>query len=187
MDVIKIVSTICKIIEIKDPITASHQKRVAEFAKRMAERMNISIDRKITIHVSGLIHDLGMISVPSDIVCKTDNLNDLEFELVKMHPQTGFDLLSDLEFQFPITRIILEHHERLNGSGYPRGLKSNEILLESKVLAVADTIDAMRSHRPYRPALADNFIFKELFSNRDILFDADAVDAALYLLYNART
>jgi len=183
MDPIAVVKTIAKIVEIRDPITAGHQNRVAELASRIAEKMNIAGDRVLAIYISGMIHDLGMMAVPSDIICKSDRLTALELELIKMHPQTGFDILSDLDFYLPITEIILQHHERVNGSGYPKGLKIKDTLMESRILAVADIIDAMTSHKAYRPALSIDIVFEEVTSNADILYDPAVVEASLDIVF----
>jgi len=182
MDEITVINTIAKIVEIRDPLTAGHQNRVAALAASIAERMNIPADRVLAIYISGLIHDLGMMAVPSDIICKSDRLSALELELIKMHPQTGFDILKDMDFYLPITKIILQHHERINGSGYPKGLKIEDILVEARIVAVADTIDAMTSHRAYRPAFGMEIALKEITVNRAILFDPAVVDASLEIL-----
>jgi HD-GYP domain-containing protein (c-di-GMP phosphodiesterase class II) len=182
MDAISVVKTISKIVEIRDPLTAGHQNRVAELAQHIAEMMNMPEDRILAIYISGLIHDLGMMAVPSDIICKSDRLNALELELIKMHPQTGFDILSDLDFYLPVTKIILQHHERVNGSGYPKGLKTGDTLIESRILAVADTLDAMTSHRAYRPAFGLDKAVEEITLNKEILFDPEVVEASLEFL-----
>jgi PAS domain S-box-containing protein len=173
------VRAIAVTVETRDPYTAGHQRRVADLAHAIATEMNLSVDQIDGIHMAATIHDLGKISVPSEILSKSKKLTDLEFRLIKTHSQSGYDILKDIDFPWPVAMIILEHHERMNGSGYPNGLKGDNILLESKILAVADVMESMASHRPYRPSLGIEAALEEIEKNRGTLYDADVVNACL--------
>jgi HD-GYP domain-containing protein (c-di-GMP phosphodiesterase class II) len=129
--------------------------------------------------MAGIIHDIGKILVPSEILSKPGKLSDAAFNMIKTHPQAGYDILKSIEFPFPVAKIVLQHHERMDGSGYPAGLSGDEILLEARILAVADVVEAMSSHRPYRPVLGINKALEEIKKNRNTLYDPDAVDACL--------
>lgn len=165
--------------ELKDPYTAGHQKNVSELACRIARKMGIAEDIIERIRITGLLHDIGKISVPGEILNKPSKLNSLEFEIVKIHSRAGYDIVKKIDLFSDMAEIILQHHERLDGSGYPRGLKNGEILLEARILAVADVVEAMSSHRPYRPALPEEEIKSELMSNKGKLYDPEVVDAYL--------
>jgi HD-GYP domain-containing protein (c-di-GMP phosphodiesterase class II) len=128
---------------------------------------------------AALVHDLGKICVPAEILSKPTELTNLEFELIKTHPQAGYDILKDIEFPWPIARMILEHHERMDGSGYPKHLKGEEILMEARILAVSDVVESMGSHRPYRPTLGMDAALEEIERNRGTFYDPDVVDACL--------
>ncbi|MCJ7626397.1 MAG: HD-GYP domain-containing protein, partial [Anaerolineaceae bacterium] len=173
------IHTIAATVEIRDPYTAGHQKRVAELAAAIASEMNLSEHQVEGIRMAGFIHDLGKIQVPAEILSKPGQLSELEFSLIKSHPQVGYDLLKDIEFPWPIADIILQHHEKMNGSGYPQGLKGDEIKLEARILAVADIIEAMSSHRPYRPALGIEKALEQIRKDRGALLNPDVVDACL--------
>jgi len=147
------IKTMSKIIEVKDPYTAGHQQRVSQLASAIAKELSLSPDKIEGIRVASLIHDIGKIGVPTEILSKTTTLSDIEFSLIKEHSQIGYDILKSIDFSYPVARIVLQHHEKINGSGYPNKLKGDEILLEAKILGVADVVEAMSSHRPYRPAL----------------------------------
>ena len=140
-------------METKDPYTSGHQKRVSRLSIAIARQLGITVEKIDAISIASLIHDIGKIVVPESILSKPGPLSATEFSLIKSHPQTGHDFLKEIDFDYPIADIILQHHERNNGSGYPNGLKSNEIMLEAKIIAVSDVIEAMSSHRPYRPAI----------------------------------
>jgi len=170
------VQALSSMVEMRDPYTAGHQKRVAEIAQAIAKRMNLSEEQVESIRIASLLHDVGKICVPADILAKPGHLTKLEFELIKEHSQTGHDILKNIEFSSPIAEIVLQHHERIDGSGYPRGLKGDEILLESRIIGVADVVEAMTYHRPYREALGLDAALAEIQKNRDILFDAEVVD-----------
>jgi len=168
-------------VESRDPYTAGHQKRVSDIALAIAENMDLSREEMEGIRVGGLIHDMGKIAVPAEILSKPGRLNEHEFALIKDHAQTGFDILKSIELPWPVAQIAYQHHERLDGSGYPRNLKGDEIIMEARIIAVADVIEAMASHRPYRPALGLDKALEEIHINRGVLFDAEAVDACLKL------
>ncbi len=168
-----------KIIEIRDPYTAGHQIRVAELAVALAQKMNLPEDKIKAINIAGLLHDIGKIYVPTEILNKSSKLTELEFKMIKEHSQIGYDFVKGIEFDHPISEYILQHHEKLNGSGYPKGLKDKEIFIESKILTVADVVEAINSHRPYRPALGLETAFEEIVNNADILYDSQVVKACL--------
>jgi PAS domain S-box-containing protein len=175
------VQSISLTLEMKDPYTSGHQQRVADLARSIAEEMGLSADRQDFIRTASAIHDIGKISIPSSILSKPTKLTDLEFSLIKTHSQSGYDILKDIEFPWPVAYVVLQHHERMNGSGYPHGLKGNDISLEARILAVADVVEAIAFYRPYRPSLGIAFALEEISRNKGILYDADAVDACLKL------
>jgi HD-GYP domain-containing protein (c-di-GMP phosphodiesterase class II) len=175
------VQSISIIVEMKDPYTAGHQQRVADLARSIATEMDLSADQRDFIRTTSAIHDIGKISIPSEILSKPTKLTDLEFRLIKTHSQSGYDILKDIDFPWPVADVVLQHHERMDGSGYPQGLKGNDILLEARIMAVADVVEAIASHRPYRPSLGIDFALEEISRNKGILYDADAVDACLKL------
>ena len=175
------INAISMIVEMKDPYTSGHQQRVSDLARSIATEMGLSADRQDFLRTASAIHDIGKISVPSEILSKPTKLTDLEFSLIKTHVRTGYDILKDIEFPWPVADVVLQHHERMDGSGYPQGLKGDDILLEARILAVADVVEAIASHRPYRPELGIDFALEEISGNKGILYDADAVDACLKL------
>jgi len=177
------IQAMAMVVEARDPYTAGHQRRVSDLARTIATEMGLSRDRIDGIRVMGAIHDLGKISIPAEILSKPTKLNDMEFGLIKAHAQAGYDILKEIEFPWPVAEIILQHHEKLNGSGYPQGLKGDEILLEAKIVGVADKVEAMASHRPYRAALGLEETLEDIFQNRGTLYDADAVDACMRLFH----
>jgi PAS domain S-box-containing protein/putative nucleotidyltransferase with HDIG domain len=175
------VRALASVVETRDPYTAGHQRRVAELALAIAGEMNLS-----TVHIEGLrvaaiIHDIGKISVPAEILTKPGKLTDLEFGMIKTHSQTGYDILKDIDFPWPVAKIVIEHHERINGTGYPRKLKGNDIFIEARILCVADVVEAMASHRPYRASLGIEAALEEIEKNKGILYDKTVVDACLRL------
>jgi PAS domain S-box-containing protein len=175
------VQAIASLVEAKDPYTAGHQRRVADIAQAIAREMELSQEQIEGIAMAGVIHDIGKVSVPSEILCSPRRLTALEYNLIKTHSQSGYEILKDIKFSWPIARMVLEHHERIDGSGYPNGLKGEDILLESRILAVADVVEAMATHRPYRAALGLQPALEEITKNRGVLFDAEAADACLRL------
>lgn len=168
-------------LEIKDLYTSGHQKRVSDMGCQIARTMELSHDRITGIRLAGLVHDIGKLSIPSEILSKPSKLDELEFALVKRHPSIGFDILKHIPFPWPIAKIVLQHHERMDGSGYPQGLSGDKILLEARIIGVADVFEAMSSHRPYRPALGIEKALEEISKNKGILYDPDVVDACLML------
>ena len=175
------IDTIARISEIRDPYTSGHQIRVTQLALWIARELRLPKDKIESIRVASLIHDIGKIGIPSEILTKPGKLNDLEYSLIKNHPQIGYDILKDIEFVYPISRIVLQHHERLNGSGYPGGLKSKDILPEAKIIAVADVVEAMSSYRPYRAALGIDAALEEITNNKETLYEPDVVDVCVKL------
>ena len=169
-------------VEIKDPYTAGHQRRVAQLSCAMARELGWSPDRVEGIQVLCFLHDMGKIAVPAEILNKPGKISPTEFSLIKVHPQVGYDILKDIAFPWPVAQGVLQHHERLDGSGYPSGLTAEEITPEAKILAVADVVEAMASHRPYRPALGIDQALEEITQNRGKLYDPDAVDVCVRLL-----
>ncbi|MGB4220768.1 MAG: HD-GYP domain-containing protein, partial [Smithellaceae bacterium] len=165
------IKALSAITEARDPYTAGHQKRVADLARTIATEMGLSSDRIDGIRLAGMIHDLGKIVIPSEILTKPTKLTNLEMEIIKTHAQAGYDILKDIEFPWPIARMVHEHHERIDGSGYPQRLKGDDILLESKIIAVADVVEAISSYRPYRPALGIGTALEEIESKSGILYD----------------
>ena len=170
-------------LDIKDPYTAGHQKKVSRLAVAIAEEMGLSKDQIEGISVAGNLHDIGKINVPSEILSKPGKLSDLEFAMIKTHCQAGFEIIKKIEFPWPVAEILLQHHERIDGSGYPRGLIGDELLLETRIMAVADVVAAMASHRPYRPALGIGTALEEIALNRGILYDPEVVDACLKVFW----
>jgi PAS domain S-box-containing protein len=175
------VQAIAIMVETRDPYTAGHQRRVADLARSIATEMKLSSDLIDSLRTAGMIHDIGKIAVPAEILSKPTRLTEIEFGLIKLHPQSGYDILKDIDFPSPIARMVLEHHERLDGSGYPNGLTGKDLLVESRILAVADVVESMASHRPYRPARGIDLALDEIRNNRGIIYDADVVDACLSL------
>ncbi len=168
-------------VEVRDPCTSGHQRRVANLARAIAAEMGLEQDSVEGIHVAGLIHDLGKISVPAEILSKPTKLTGIELDLIKVHPKAGYDILKEIEFQWPVAHIIYQHHERLDGSGYPEGLKGPEICREAKVLAVADVVEAIASHRPYRPAKTVDTALEEVWAKRGALYDPQVAGSCLKL------
>ena len=168
-------------VEAKDPYTAGHQMRVAGLAFAIAKEMGLSEDQAEAVRVAGTIHDLGKISVPAEVLSKPGRLTEIEFGLIKTHPETGYDILKDMKFPWPLAQIVLQHHEKMDGSGYPQGLSGKNILLEARILVVADVVEAMASHRPYRPAIGTDAALEEISKNKGTLYDRDVVDACLKL------
>jgi len=174
-----IIEAMTKAIEIRDPHTAGHERRVGKLAKAIAEEMGLEEEKVHSIYLTGLIHDIGKIYVPAEILTKPGTLTEIEYKLIKVHPEMGYKILEKIEFSWPISKIILQHHERLDGSGYPLGLKNDEICLEARILAVADVIEAMASHRPYRSSPGLEFALKEIIENSGKLYDSKVVEATI--------
>ena len=175
------IETMSKIVEAKDPYTAGHQRRVSQLAVAIAKELNLSQDKIEGIRIASLIHDIGKIGLPTEILSKPTKLSDIEFSLIKEHPQIGYDILKSVDFSYPVAKIALQHHEKLDGSGYPNHLKGDVILFEAKIICVADVVEAMSSHRPYRPALGIEKALEEISQNKGTLYDPEAVDTCLKL------
>jgi putative nucleotidyltransferase with HDIG domain len=177
-----IISATGHMLEYRDVYTASHQKRVATLARAIAGEMRLSEEVIEGVYLAAQIHDIGKIAVPSDILNKPGRISELEFGIIKEHPQTGFEILKNIEFPWPIAQIVLQHQERFDGSGYPRKLANKDILLEARILGVADTVEAMASYRPYRPALGIDSAIAEITQKKGTLYDPEVVDACLRLI-----
>ena len=175
------VKAIATIVEMRDPYTAGHQVRVADLAVAIAKQMELPNEQIHAIHLAGMVHDVGKIKVPAEILSKPGRINDLELGLIKVHAQAGYDILKGIDFPWPIAQMVLQHHERFDGSGYPQGLKGDDILLEARILSVADVVEAMSSHRPYRPGLGNDAAMEEITKNRGKFYDPQVVDACLAL------
>jgi response regulator RpfG family c-di-GMP phosphodiesterase len=169
-------------IEKRDPYTDGHQKRVSQLAVAIAEELGLEREQITGIRYGSLIHDIGNISVPAEILSMPRKLQTAEYSLVKTHPGAGAEILGDIDFPWPLTAILQQHHERLDGSGYPNGLKDGAISLEARIVAVADVVEAMSSHRPYRPALGVDAAIAEIQAQRGTLYDPQVVDACVALL-----
>ncbi len=173
-------------VETRDPYTAGHQRRTSDIARNIARHMQLSKKEIDGLRMAGVIHDLGKISVPAEILSKPGKICKSEFTLIQHHPQTGYDILKGIDFNWPVAEIVRQHHERINGTGYPFGLKDEDIRIEAKILGVADVIEAMSSHRPYRPSLGVKKAFGEIIQNRGVLYDPDVVDKAVQLYTKKR-
>jgi len=175
------IDTMVKIVEMRDPYTAGHQRKVAYLATAIAREMKLEDTRIDQLRIAAVIHDIGKIYVPSDILNKPGKLADMEMQLIKTHPQHGYDIVKDMDFPCSVAKAVLQHHERLDGSGYPNSLKGEDTLLEAKILAVADVVEAMASYRPYRPELGIDKALEEISKNSGRLYDPDVVDVCLKL------
>jgi PAS domain S-box-containing protein len=180
------IQAIAATVESRDPYTAGHQRRVATLAVAIARELGMAEGRIRGLHLAATIHDLGKIHIPAEILTKPGRLTAIEFEMMKLHPQAGYDIVKDIKFPWPIAQIILQHHERADGTGYPKGLKGDAILLEARILAVADVAESMMSHRPYRAALGLDAAVAEVTRGRGTAFDPPVVDAFVRLIRDAR-
>jgi len=176
-----LIQVIQAIIAKRDPYIAGHQNRVAELAAAIGRNLGLGPLTTEGIRIAASIHDIGKISIPAEILARPGKLTPTEYEFIKQHPTTGYDLLKSIEFPFPIAEIIHQHHENLDGSGYPNGLKGNSIRFESRIVGLAEVVDAMSSHRPYRPAFSLEETFEEIVSKRGVVFDPLVVDTCLRL------
>jgi len=178
-------------VETRDPYTAGHQLRSADLARAIATEMGLPQEKIEAIRMAGPIHDIGKLSIPAEILSKPKKLSEIEFSLIKEHSRSGYEILKDVESPWPLAEIVYQHHERMDGSGYPRNLKGNEILMEARIMAVADVVEAMASHRPYRPSLGIDKALEEIERNRGTHYDNTVVDACLRLFrekgYQLRT
>jgi len=183
----RMILAFAKMVEARDPYTAGHQRRVANLSCLLAERLGLSAGRVEAIRMAATVHDIGKIYVPAEFLNKPGRLSDLEFGVIKLHPQVGYDILKSIDFEYPISNMVRQHHERIDGSGYPLGLRGEDILLESKIIAVADVLEAISSHRPYRPSLGLDVGLKEVEKNQGVIYDPDAAQASLELLRGKET
>ena len=180
------IRAIADTVEARDPYTAGHQRRVGELAVAIAREMGLPEEKIHGIHLAAAVHDLGKFHVPAEILSKPGKLTDIEFMLIKTHPQAGYDILKDVDFPWPIADIVRQHHEKLDGSGYPQGLKDGQILLESRIMTVADVVETMSSHRPYRASLGIDLALKEIERGRGSAYDPAVADACLKLFREGR-
>ncbi|MGZ4959036.1 MAG: HD-GYP domain-containing protein [Methylomonas sp.] len=180
-NLLEFVTAIASTIEARDPYTAGHQRRVANLATAIAKELKLPEDQIEGLNLASVVHDIGKIRVPAEILSKPGRLDELEFSLIKRHSTTGYEILKSIHFPWPLAQIVLQHHERLDGSGYPHGLKNDEILLEARIVAVADVVEAMVSHRPYRAGLGTDAALEEISRHRGAIYDATVVDACLKL------
>ena len=173
-------------VETRDPYTAGHQQRVADLACAISREIGLSEDRINGIRLAGVVHDIGKLYVPSEFLSKPTRLSVLEFAIIKQHAQVGYEILKGIDFPWPVSEMVLQHHERNDGSGYPQGLSSQDILKEAKILAVADVVEAMSSHRPYHPALGLETALEEINCHKGLLYDPEAVNACSQLFESRR-
>lgn len=176
-----VIDVIVMAVESRDPYTSGHQKRVSDLAQAIASEMGLPMQQAEGIRLAGLVHDLGKISIPTEILSTPRKMSELEYSLVQTHSQNGYDILKEVDFDWPVAQMVYQHHERLDGSGYPRGLKGDDIILEAKIIAVADVVEAIASHRPYRPALGINTALEEIEHQQGVLYDPIVVGACLQL------
>jgi HD-GYP domain-containing protein (c-di-GMP phosphodiesterase class II) len=176
-----IIKALMIVLEKRDPYTAGHERKVQQLTFELSKKMGLSSEQIENIEMASLLHDIGKIVIPTEILCKPNKLIDLEFEIIKLHPMAGFEILNQPEIHWDISKIVLQHHERINGSGYPLKLSDKDILLEAKIIAVADVIEAITSHRPYRSSLGLDFAIGEIRKNKGILYDEFVVDTCISL------
>jgi putative two-component system response regulator len=168
-------------VDARDPYTAGHQRRAANLARAIATEMGFSPEKVEGIRMAGYIHDIGKLSIPAEILSKPTKLSEIEFALIKEHSRSGYEILKDVESPWPLAEMVYQHHERMDGSGYPRKLQGNTIIIEARILAVADVVEAMASHRPYRPSLGIDLALAEIEKNRGIIYDDDVVGACVIM------
>ncbi|GAG73483.1 unnamed protein product [marine sediment metagenome] len=172
---------ITKVVETRDPYSTGHQQRVSKLATVIAQEMKLPQDKIEGTRIASLVHDIGKVNLPTEIISKPGKLIDVEFNLIKNYPKVGYDILRKVDFPWPIAEIVLQHQEKIDGSGYPRGLKGDEICIEAKILGVANVVEAMSSYKSYRPALSIDEALAEIAENRNILFDLEVVDTCIKL------
>jgi HD-GYP domain-containing protein (c-di-GMP phosphodiesterase class II) len=175
------VQAIATTIEMRDPYTAGHQRRVAGLAQRIAARMHLSAEEIHGIFLAATIHDIGKIHIPAEILSFPGKLGEIEYTLIKTHVQAGYDILKNIEFPWPLAQMVYQHHEHLDGSGYPRGLQGDQISLAGRILCVADVVESMATYRPYRPGLGVRKALAEVRKNRGKLYDTAVVNVCLEL------
>jgi putative nucleotidyltransferase with HDIG domain len=180
------IQAISKIVESRDPFTSGHQERVSRLATVIAEEMGLSEELIASIRMAATLHDVGKINVPAEILSKPSKLNPIEISMIRIHPEVGYNILKSIEFPYPVSLIVLQHHERMDGSGYPAGMSGENILLEARIMAVADVVEAMVSHRPYRPGFDIEKAMEEISLHRGILYDGNVTDTCLKLFREKR-
>lgn len=180
------ITAVAATIERRDPYTAGHQRRVARLAVAIARELELTDGQIEGLNLASVAHDVGKISIPAEILSKPGELMESEIALIKEHPVTGYEILKEIEFPWPVAQIVLQHHERLDGSGYPGGLRGKDILIEARILAVSDVVEAMASHRPYRPAIGIEAGLQEVTKKKGVLYDSRAVDACV-ALFNTKS
>jgi len=180
------VLAIAMTVEKRDPYTSGHQQRVAELSCAIGKKMGLADDQVEGLTIASAIHDIGKISLPAEILSKPSQLNSLEMSLIQAHSQAGYDILKSVDFPWPVADIVLQHHERMNGSGYPQRLAGEAILREARIVGVADVVETMSSHRPYRPSRGIGSALDEISAQSGVLYDRDAVDACLALMHEER-
>jgi len=172
---------ITKVVETRDPYSTGHQQRVSKLATAIAREMKLPQDKIEGTKIASLVHDIGKVNLPTEIISKPNKLIEVEFNLIKNYPKVGYDILKKVDFPWPIAEIVLQHQEKINCSGYPRGLKGDEICIEAKILGVANVVEAMSSYKSYRPALSIDEALAEISKNKNILFDPEVADTCLKL------
>lgn len=182
----QVVRTLADTIGLKESFTPEHQSKVAQIARSMAQIMHLDADIIDGIRIGATLHDFGILRIPTDILNKPSKLTDQEFEIMKQHPVHGFNILKSIDFPWPVGRMVLQHHERLDGSGYPGGISGTEIVIEARIIAIADIVDSMTSDRPYRKALSVETALEEIRKGRGTKYDSAAVDACIELYTNQR-
>jgi PAS domain S-box-containing protein len=180
------VSALAAVAERRDPYTAGHQKRVSQLASAIAREMKLPDDQIEGIRIAGILHDTGKVVIPGEILSKPSSLSEFEFGIIKTHPRVDSEIVEGIDFPWPVSRAVLQHHERMDGSGYPSGTRGEDIIVEARILAVADVVEAMSSHRPYRPALGIDKALAEVVQGRGVRYDADVVDACVTLFKEKR-
>ena len=172
---------IMKVVETRDPYSIGHQQRVSKLATAIAQEMKLPQDKIEGTKIASLVHDIGKVNLPTEIISKPSKLIEVEFNLIKNYPKVGYDILKKVDFPWPIAEIVFQHQEKIDGSGYPRGLKGDEICIEAKILGVANVVEAMSSYKSYRPALSIDEALTEIIKNKNILFDPEVVDICIKL------
>lgn len=168
--------------ELRDPYTAGHERRVGDLAAAIGAELGFDDRRQQGLRIAGYLHDIGKIAIPTEILSKPGRLSPAEFELIKEHPAKGYEILSNVDFPWPVALVAMQHHERMDGSGYPQGIKGEQISVKARIVAIADVVESMSSHRPYRPALGIKKALAEIERGKGVAFDTDAVDACLRIV-----
>jgi putative two-component system response regulator len=181
-----VIQTMTVMVEMRDAYTAGHQKRVAELGCAIGRELGLDREQIVGIRMAGLIHDLGKIVVPAEILCKPGRISAEERAIIRNHAQVGYEILKNINFPWPVAQAVLQHHERLDGSGYPNRLSGDEILLEAKIIGVSDVVEAMAAHRPYRPAVGLTTALLEITQNKGTLYDSQVVEACVSLFSQDR-